>query len=152
MVLMSVRERDGANMIKKLFSTNFVFILLALLAMSSLPKVALGSSGLRSSFVACAATGLSGQQPFWIKCDGSCETLECKPGESIDSKGVYHYCGCGDEGEDPVESPCCHLVVREGWFSYYLDVRGICTTAEGCAEVDGLVCKLAASQPVCQQP
>jgi hypothetical protein len=104
----------------------------------------------------CTGVGLSGG-PQWISCAGGCDgASKCKVGSGSDAIGGYKYCGCEDSSHNIEEPACCHLVARAPDANHatpWLDVRGVCTTHDPeCAEVDGLVCTLAASQPACKAP
>lgn len=132
------------------FAIQLVGMVLAITSVAALPSLATTPHAVAPR-AACAGTGLSGDNN-WIACNGSCTgTQTCRAGTATDATGKYKYCGCAGDSGPPVEPLCCHLVARKnGSGTIVLDVRGICTVAEGCAQTDGLVCRLVNEQPVCR--
>ena len=104
----------------------------------------------------CTGIGLSGNDSAPLICGGNCSKSgwKCKNkrGGSRQS-GYYYYCTCKNGSHVSEEQACCHLIAKKNSDGvYYLDVHGVCTVSEGCAQTDGLTCKLSGNQPVCSPP
>gem|GEM_PF-5174709 len=101
----------------------------------------------------CVGIGLSGNPRHPLICGGGCTDVgyQCK-NRLVQKHGKelpYYYCSCQSGTHHTQEPVCCHLIARKKGGEFVLEVKGICTKAEGCAYSDGRICQLRDHQPVC---